>query len=440
MKNWKELYEAKKMTSDEAVKLIKSGDKVVFQHDVGEPAELVRAMVRNAENYKGVEISHMFSLGPGDYCKEEYKENFHPNMWFVSGQTRKAVNNWGDYTTCFFHELPELMRDGIIQVDVVLINVSKPDKLGYVSTGVSGDYTVQAIKSAKTVIAQVNEHVPFSYGDVVFPLMEYADAVVEYDEELPALGASKIGPVEEEIGKYCADLIEDGATLQLGIGSIPDAVCEQLKTKKHLGLHSEMLGDGAMNLYYEGIIDNTQKAFDKDVMVANFVMGSKELYEFCDHNHAVKIMPVDYVNDPTVIMNCSKMVAINGALGCDLFGQVASDCMANNFQFSGVGGQVDFMRGAAMSRDRKGLSIIAMPSMTVKKDGTKISKITATLAPGQAITDSRNDTEYVITEYGVANLWGKSNADRARALIDIAHPDFRDELKEDMERMFHQKY
>ncbi len=440
MKNWKELYEAKKMTSDEAVKLIKSGDKVVFQHDVGEPEELVRAMVRNAENYKNVEISHMFSLGPGEYCKEEYKENFHPNMWFVSGQTRKACNYWGDYTTVFFHELPELMRQGRVQVDVVLINVSKPDKLGYVSTGVSGDYTIQAIKSAKTVIAQVNEHVPFSYGDVVFPLMEYADAIVEYDEELPTIPPSKIGPVEEEIGKYCADLIEDGSTLQLGIGSIPDAVCAQLKNKKHLGLHSEMLGDGAMNLYYEGIIDNTMKSFDKDVMVANFVMGTKELYEFCDHNHAVKIMPVDYVNDPTIIMNCSKMIAINGALGCDLYGQVASDTLGGDVQFSGVGGQVDFMRGAAMARDGKGKGIIAMPSVAVKKDGTKISKITAHLADKQVVTDSRNDTEFVVTEYGVADLWGKSNADRARALIDIAHPDFRPQLKEEMEEIFHHKY
>ena len=440
MKNWKELYDAKKMTSDEAVKLIKDNDKVVFQHDVGEPAELVRAMVRNAKNYKNVEISHMFSLGPGDYCKEEYKDNFHPNMWFISGQTRKACNYWGDYTTFFFHELPELMRQGRVQVDVVLIQVSKPDKLGYVSLGVSGDYTVQAVRSAKTVIAQVNEHMPFSYGDVVFPLMEYADAIVEYDEYLPTIPASKIGPVEEEIGKYCASLIEDGATLQLGIGSIPDAVCAQLKNKKHLGLHSEMLGDGAMELYYEGVIDNTMKSFDKDVMVANFVMGTQELYEFCDHNHAVKIMPVDYVNDPTIIMNCSKMIAINGALGCDLYGQVASDTLGGDVQFSGVGGQVDFIRGAAMARDGLGKGIIAMPSMTVKKDGTKISKITAHLADKQVVTDSRNDTEFVVTEYGIADLWGKSNADRARALIDIAHPDFRPQLKEEMEEIFHHKY
>lgn len=440
MKNWKELYNSKLMTADEAVKLIKSGDKVVLQHDVGEPEELVRAMVRSAENYKHVEISHMYSLGPGDYCKPEYKDNFHPNMWFLSGQTRKACNEWGDYTSFFFHELPELMRNGRVVVDVALIMVSKPDKHGYVSTGVSGDYTIQAIKSAKTVIAQVNENMPFTYGDAVFPLMEYADAIVECDEELPALPAGKIGDVEEEIGKYCASLIQDGATLQLGIGSIPDAVCEQLKTKKHLGLHSEMLGDGAMKLYNEGVIDNTMKSFDKDVMVANFIMGSKELYEFCDHNPAVKLMPVDYVNHPAIIMNCSKMVAINAALGCDLYGQVAADALGGDKQFSGVGGQVDFIRGAAMSTDGQGVAIIAMPSMTVKRDGTKISKITARLADGQVITDSRNDTEYVITEYGIADLWGKTNADKARELINIAHPDFRAELKEDFEKMFHQKF
>lgn len=440
MKNWKELYDAKKMTSDEAVKLIKSGDKVVFQHDVGEPEELVRAMVRNAANYKNVEISHMFSLGPGDYCKEEYKDNFHPNMWFLSGQTRKACNAWGDYTSFFFHELPELMREGRVVVDVAMIMVSAPDAHGYVSTGVSGDYTIQAIKSAKTVIAQVNNNMPFTYGDAVFPLMDYADAIVEYDEELPALPLGKVGDVEAEIGKYCASLIQDGATLQLGIGSIPDAVCAQLKTKKHLGLHSEMLGDGAMQLFNEGVIDNTMKSFDKDVMVANFIMGTKELYQFCDRNPAVKLMPVDYVNHPAIIMNCSKMVAINGALGCDLYGQVAADTMGGDKQFSGVGGQVDFIRGAAMATDGQGIGIIAMPSMTVKKDGTKISKITAHLADKQVVTDSRNDTEYVITEYGIADLWGKSNADKARALIDIAHPDFRPELKDQMEEMFHQKY
>ncbi|MDO4517976.1 MAG: acetyl-CoA hydrolase/transferase C-terminal domain-containing protein [Bacillota bacterium] len=440
MKNWKELYNSKLTTADEAVKLIKSGDKVVFQHDVGEPEELVRAMVRNASEYRNVEISHMFSLGPGEYCKPEYKDNFHLNMWFLSGQTRNATNQYGDYTSVFFHELPQLMRKGVIKVDVALVMVSPPDRHGFVSTGVSGDYTIQAIKSAKTVIVQVNKNMPFTYGDAVFPLMKYADAIVEYDEELPALPAAKIGDVEEEIGKNCASLIVDGATLQLGIGSIPDAVCEQLMHKRHLGLHSEMLGDGAVKLFHEGVIDNSEKAFDTGLMVANFVMGSKELYEFCDHNPTVRLMPVDYVNHPAIIMNHKNMVAINGALGVDLYGQVASDAMGGHKQFSGVGGQVDFMRGAAMATDGNGVSIIAMPSMTVKKDGTKISKISAQLADGQVITDSRNDTRYVITEYGIADLWGKTNADKARALIDVAHPDFRAELKDQMEEMFRQRY
>lgn len=437
--DWKELYNSKLTTAEEAVKLIKSGDKVVLQHDVGEPPVLVDAMVANYESYKDVEISHMFTLGKGEYCDPKYKGHFKPNLWFLSGQTRKGVNDWGDYTPLFFHELPALMRRGVVGVDVALTMVSAPDEHGFVSTGVSGDYTIQAVKSAKTVIAQVNNNMPFTYGDSVFHISEI-DAIVEADTELPALPDAKVGEVEAAIGKYCAELIEDGATLQLGIGSIPDAVCNELYDKKHLGLHSEMLGDGAMKLYEAGVIDNTEKSFDKGVMVMNFVMGSKKLYEFCDKNPAVKLMPVDYVNHPMVIADCSKMVCINGALGCDLYGQVAADAMAGDKQFSGVGGQVDFIRGAAMARDGKGIAIIAMPSMTVKRDGTKISKITAHLPEGQPVTDTRHDTDYIVTEYGIAQLKGKTNKERARALINIAHPDFREGLKEEFKRMFKEEF
>ena len=437
--DWKEYYASKLTTAEEAVKHIRSNDKVVLAHDVGEPTVLVDAMVANHAAYKNVEISHMFSLGKGEYCNPEYKENFNPNIWFVSGQTRKCVNDWGNYTPLFFHELPKLMRDGTIPVDVCMVMVSKPDAHGYVSTGVSGDYTIQAIKSAKTVIAQVNANMPFTYGDAVFHISE-CDVIVEADTPLPALPAGTIGDVEAEIGKYCASLIEDGATLQLGIGSIPDAVCAQLHEKKHLGLHSEMLGDGAMKLFKAGVIDNSQKSLDKGTMVANFVMGSNELYDFCDKNPAVKLMPVDYVNHPMVIAKCSKMVCINAAIGVDLYGQVASETMAGNKQFSGVGGQVDFIRGAAMAEDNKGIAIIAMPSITVKKDGTKISKITAYLPEGQLVTDTRHDTDYVITEYGIAKLKGKTNRDRARALINIAHPDFRDELKVSFKEMFREEF
>lgn len=437
--NWKEIYEDRKCTAEEAVKLIKSNDKVVFAHDVGEPAALVAAMVKNAASYKNVEISHMFTLGTGEYCKPEYKENFHANLWFLSGQTRKCVEEgYGDYTPLFFHEVPRLMRDGTIPVDIAMIMVTPPDEHGFVSTGVSGDYTVQAVKSAKTVIAQVNKEVPFTFGDAVFHVSEI-DVFVEHDEPLPTLPAAKIGEIEEAIGKHCAELINDGDTLQLGIGAIPDAVCHQLLDKRHLGIHSEMLGDGVVKLYEAGAIDNSMKGIDKGKFVFNFVMGSSELYKFCDKNPACLLKSVDYVNHPQVIAQNPNMVSINGGLGVDLYGQIASDTIGYK-QFSGVGGQVDFIRGAAMCTGGNGRAIIAMPSVAKKKDGSMVSKITPSLGEGQVVTTSRHDTDYVVTEYGIAKLKGKTVKDRARALISIAHPEFRDELKESFEKMFKEKF
>ncbi len=433
--NWKEIYNQRKCTAEDAVNLIKSEDKVVLAHDVAEPPALVAAMVANASKYKNVEISHMFSLGKGEYCKPEYKENFHPNLWFLSSQTRKCVEEgYGDYTPLFFHEVPKLMRDGTIKVDVAMIMVTPPDKHGYVSTGVSGDYTVQAVKSAKTVIAQVNSQVPFTFGDAVFHVSEI-DAFVEHDEPLPTLPEAKIGEVEETIGKYCAELINDGDTLQLGIGAIPDAVCHQLLNKKHLGIHSEMLGDGVVALFEAGAVDNTMKVIDKGKFVFNFVMGSKKLYDFCDKNPFCLLKAVDYVNDPQIIAQNPNMISINGGLGIDFYGQIASDTIGSK-QFSGVGGQVDFVRGAAMSVGAKGKAIIAMPSVAKKKDGSMVSKITPLLGQGQVVTTSRHDTDYVVTEYGIAKLKGKSVKDRARALINIAHPEFREYLKEQFEEMF----
>ncbi len=437
--SWKEVYESRKSTAEEAVKLIKSNDKVVFAHDVGEPPALVDAMVANAESYRNVEISHMFTLGKGEYCKPEYKDNFRPNLWFLSGQTRKCIEQGnGDYTPLFFHEVPKLMRDGTISVDVAMIMVTPPDEHGFVSTGVSADYTVQAVKSAKTVIAQVNKEVPFTFGDAVFHVSEI-DVFVEKDGPLPTLPAAKIGEIEEAIGKNCAELINDGDTLQLGIGAIPDAVCHQLLHKRHLGIHSEMLGDGVVKLYEAGAIDNSLKGVEKGKFVFNFVMGSKDLYDFCDKNPTCLLKTVDYVNDPQVIAKNPNMVSINGGLGIDFYGQIASDTIGFR-QFSGVGGQVDFIRGAAMCTGGNGRAIIAMPSVAKKKDGSMVSKITPSLAEGQVVTTSRHDTDYVVTEYGIAKLKGKTVKDRARALINIAHPDFRVELKESFEKMFKVKY
>ena len=435
--DWKEYYSSRLTTAEEAVKLIKSNDKVVLAHDVGEPPVLVDAMVANHAAYKNVEISHMFTLGKGEYCKPEYKENFHPNLWFLSGQTRKCVEEgYGDFTPLFFHEVPGLMRDGTIQVDVAMIMVTPPDKHGYVSTGVSGDYTVQAVKSAKTVIAQINKNVPFTFGDAVFHISEI-DAFVEADTPLPELPEAKIGPAEEAIGKYCAELVNDGDTLQLGIGAIPDAVCHQLVNKKHLGIHSEMLGDGQVVLYEAGAIDNSQKGIDVGKFVFNFVMGSKKTYDFLDKNTACLLKAVDYVNHPMIIAKNPNMVSNNGGIGVDFYGQVAADTIGYR-QFSAVGGQVDFIRGAAMGKN--GRAIIAMPSVAKKKDGSMVSKITPLLSEGQVVTTSRHDTDYVVTEYGIAKLKGKTVKDRARALINIAHPDFRDELKDEFEKMFKVKF
>lgn len=433
--DWKKIYESRRCTADEAVARIRPGYKVVVAHDVAEPPALLEELIRNAERYRSVELSHMFTLGSGEYCRPEYEESFHANLWFVSGPTRECVNEGrGDYTPLFFYEIPGLMRDGTIPVDVAMIMVTPPDEHGFVSTGVAADYTVQAVKSADIVLAQVNEKMPFTFGDAVFHVSEI-DAFVECSQPLKALEPAATGPVEEAIGTHCAELIHDGDTLQLGIGGIPDAVCHQLKGKKHLGIHSEMLGDGVVELYEAGAVDNSRKSINKGKLVFNFVMGSQKLYDFCNRNPACLLRAADYVNHPAVVARNSNMVCINSGIAVDFYGQVASDTIGAR-QFSGVGGQLDFMRGAAMSTDGKGRSIIAMPSVTQKKDGTKLSKIVPYLSEGQVVTASRCDVDYVVTEYGIARLKGKTVRDRARELISIAHPDFQEELKQEFERIF----
>ena len=437
--SWQNTYKSKLMTAEDAVAHIKSGDKVVLSHCASEPSVLVDAMVENAHNYRNVEISHMFSLWKNEYCHEKYKENFHPNLWFLSSNTRKCVEEgWGDFTPLFFHEIPSLMRDGVIKVNVALVMVTPPDEYGYVSTGLSGDYTVQAIQSADLVIAQVNEKLPFTYGDSVFSIDDI-DILVEGNVDLPVLPPATIGEIEEAIGENCAELIKDGDTLQLGIGAIPDAVCHQLKHKKHLGIHSEMLGDGVVALYKAGAIDNSLKSIDRGKFVCGFVMGSKNLYDFCHKNRDCRLMAVDYVNNPAIIAKNPNVITINGGLAVDFYGQVAADTIGYK-QFSAVGGQVDFVRGAAMCHNGGGKAIIAMPSVAKKKDGTLISKISPILQEGQVVTTSRHDTDYIVTEYGIAKLKNKNTRDRARALIDIAHPDFRDQLKAEFKKMFKVNY
>ena len=427
--NWKEYYQAHTMTAEEAVSHIQSGDRVVIAHACGEPTYLVDAMVSNASAYRDVEIVHLVSMGKAEYCQPQYAENFRHNAIFLGGPTRAAIaEGRGDYTPSFFFEIPRLFHT-TLPVDVALVMVTPPDENGMCSLGVSVDYTMEAVKCAKTVIAQVNPQMPWT-GLHSLVSVEELDCIVEYDAPLIELQPPKIGEVEKAIGEHCASLIPDGATLQLGIGAIPDAVLLFLKHKKDLGIHSEMVSDGVVELAEAGVITNAKKTLNPGKFVATFLMGTRRLYDFADHNPDMDLRPVDYVNNPFVISQNDNMVSINSCVQVDLMGQVASESIGSR-QISGVGGQVDFVRGASASKG--GVSIMAMPS-TVKG---KISKIVPLLDEGAAVTTSRNDVDYVVTEYGVAPLKGLTLRQRAHNLIAIAHPDFRNELMEEFTRRFH---
>ena len=437
--DWKEIYESRKCSADEAMKLIQSGDRVVFAHAVAEPQILVDAMVANKHLYKDITVSHMVCLGKGEYTKPENSDVFRFEGWFLSPATRNAVAaGHADFVPVFFHEIPKFIREDIFHEDVLLVSVGKPDEHGFCCTGVSSDYTMQAAKSCRTVIAEVNDQVPTVFGDTFIHVSDI-DAFVESSHPLFESAPAKIGPVEEAIGKNCASLIEDGATLQLGIGAIPDAVLAQLGDKKHLGIHSEMIADGVVDLYEKGAIDCTQKGIDEGKMVVTFLMGTKKLYDFCDKNPMVELRPVDYVNHPEVVSQVKNLVCINACVQIDFMGQIVSECIGTK-QISGVGGQVDFVRGAAMAHDNNAKAIIAMPSVTVKKDGSMISKIVPFIDHGAAVTTSRCDADYVVTEYGIARMKGRNLKDRARQLINIAHPDFREELKVQFKERFNVEF
>lgn len=418
--NWLEEYKSKLVDVHTAIENIKSGNRVVFEHACGEPKYLIDNLVENYKNLENVEIVHMVPMGSAKYCDEGMEKHFKHNGFFLGSNTKKAVHEGrADFTPSFFFEIPKLFRTKM-PIDVVLVQVSKPDDFGYVSLGISVDYTKSACENAKIVIAQVNKYMPRTMGESFIHISDI-DYIVEYDEPIYTLPRPNIGDVEMKIGKYCSTLIEDGDTLQLGIGAIPDAVLSFLDDKKDLGIHSEMFADGVIDLVKKGVITNKCKNLYKGKMVATFLMGTRELYDFVNDNPMVQMMPVDYVNNPCIIMQEDNLVSINSCVQVDLMGQVASESIGKN-QISGVGGQVDFIRGASMAKN--GRSIIAMPS-TVKG---KTSKIVACLDEGAAVTTSRNDVDYIVTEYGIAELKGKTLGQRSEALIRIAHPDFRDEL------------
>lgn len=427
--SWKEHYEKHLMTAEEAVQTIHSGERVVVAHACGEPTYLIDAMVANAKQYHNVEIVHMVAMGKAEYCQPKYSENFRHNALFVGGSTRAAVEEGrADYTPSFFFEIPRLFST-TMPVDVAMVMVSPPDESGMCSLGVSVDYTLEAVRQAKHVIAQVNPQMPWT-GPYSLVSVEDFDCIVEHEAPLLELKPPVIGDVEKAIGENCAKLIPDGATLQLGIGAIPDAVLLFLKHKKDLGIHSEMFSDGVVELAESGVITNTNKTLNPGKFVVSFLMGTRRLYDFVDHNPDVELRPVDYVNNPFVIAQNENLISINSCVQVDLMGQVVSETVGPK-QISGVGGQVDFVRGASASKG--GVSIMAMPS-TVKG---KLSKIVAELDDGSAVTTSRNDVDYVVTEYGIARLKGLTLRDRAHNLICIAHPDFRSELINAYEKKFH---
>ena len=431
--NWKEKYTGKILTADEAVLHIKSGDTISIAHVGSEPYALVDALARNASAFENVDMHFMLSLRKEEpHVAPGMEKHLRFFGYFLGGSTRGAVAEArGEYLPCFFHLYPRMLqeRGG---VDVLLISVSEPDEHGYCSMGLGIDHLPAFKDSAKLVIAQMNKNMPRVMGDSFIHLRDI-DIIVEEDTALPILTPPVITDVERKIGEYCASLVKDGDTLQLGIGGIPDAVVTFLKDKKDLGLHTEMAADGVVDLIKSGVINNKKKTINRGKSIATFAAGTQKLYDFLNNNPCFELRGVDYVNDPYVIAKNDNMVSINSAIQVDLMGQVNAE-VVKGMQFSGVGGQVDFIRGATMSKG--GRAIIALPSTAA---GGKISKIVPFIDHGAVVTTPRTEINYVVTEYGIAQLWGRSLRERAKALIAIAHPDFQAELAEEYERRFHEK-
>lgn len=428
--DWELVYKEKLTTAEEAVKHIKSGDRVVAGHAAGSPELLLDEMVKNKEAYRDVEIAHQVAMGKTDYCLPECKPYFTHRSMFVGAGSRQAVKEGrAFYTPVNNSDLPRLFTKRILPVDVTLCMLSMPDEHGYCSFGVSVDFTKPAAESSKMVIAEVTPNMPRVLGDSFIHISKI-DHIVECNTAPIILQPNKITEVDEAIGGYCAELINDGDCLQLGIGAIPDSVLHFLKDKKDLGIHTEMFSDGVVDLVEEGIINCSRKNYHPGKIVCTFLMGTEKLYKFVDNNPFIQAFPLDYVNAPKVIARNDNVVSINSALQVDFTGQVASDTIGY-MQYSGAGGQADFVRGASDSKN--GRSILAFRSTAA---GGKLSRIVPHLDEGSCVVTNRMDVHYIVTEYGIANLRGKSVIERAKALINIAHPDFRAELRKEFNKLY----
>ncbi len=427
--SWKETYRKKICTPQEAVRAVRSGDRIFLTGNCSVPTKILDALVERAQELEGVEICQALTVGSAEYVSPEMEGHLRVNTMFISHNTRKAVQEGrADFTPVLLSEFPLLFKNKILPVDVAFVHLSPPDQHGYCSFGVEVGLSKSPAESADIIIAEVNEQMPRTLGDS-FIHVSAIDAIVPVDyplAELP-MGGGKATETVQKIAGYIADLIPDGATMQMGIGAIPDAVLNHLFDKKDLGIHTELFSDGVIDLVEAGVLTNTRKTIHPGKIVAGFILGTKRLYQWVHNNPLIEFLRTEYVNDPFVIAQNERMVAINSAIEVDLTGQICADSIGTKL-YSGVGGQLDFIYGA--SRSRGGIPIIALPSKA-----KEISRIVPTLKKGAGVITTRSHVHYVVTEYGVAELYGKTIQQRAKELIHIAHPEFREQLTKDAKEL-----
>jgi acetyl-CoA hydrolase len=427
MSNWQNTYNSRVKTADEAVRVIKSGDRIFLTGNASVPLQLLSALVKRAPELENVEICHPLANYPAEYVAPGMERHIRVNAMFISANNRKAVNEGrADFTPVMLSEFPLLFKNGHLPLDVAFIHVSPPDQHGFCSMGAESGLTISAAEVAKIVIAQVNEQMPRTLGDTIMHIDRMHHIVqVNCPMTEMAMGEDTDQVVVGRIASHIAGLIPDGATMQLGIGAIPNAVLKFMLDKKDLGIHSELISDGVIDLVEAGVLTNARKTLHPGKIIAGFLLGTKRLYDWVDNNPLVELHRTEYVNDPFVIAQNDRMVAINSALEVDLTGQVCADSIGPKM-YSAVGGQLDFIYGA--SRSKGGVPIIALPSTSVLRDGSVISKIVPMLKHGAGVVTSRNHVHFVVTEFGVAELYGKTVRQRTQALISIADPRFREEI------------
>lgn len=428
------LYQSRVVTAEEAVRKIQSGMRIFLTGNCSTPHKVLAALVDYAPNLENVEICQALTIGSADYVSIDMEGHLRVNTMFISANIRKAVQEGrADFTPVLLSEFPLLFKNKHLPIDIALVHVSPPDEHGFCSFSVETGLTKSPAESAKIIIAEVNQKMPRLHGDAFIHVSRLNYIVpVDYPLSEMSMGGEGADELTEKIASFIADLIPDGATMQMGIGAIPDAVLKYLYHKKDLGVHSELFSDGVIDLVDAGILTGARKTLHTGKITAGFLIGTRRLYEWADDNPMIELHPTEYVNDPFVIAQNERMVAINSAIEVDLTGQVCADSIGPKL-YSGVGGQLDFIYGA--SRSKGGVPVIALPSTTTLRDGTVVSRIVSMLKRGAGVVTSRNHIRYIVTEYGVAELYGKSIRQRAQALINVAHPEFRADLKREAEEL-----